>query len=128
MKGLSFVIDKKWNGDPVVDHEPYAFHLQWIFQRIKGKPHKRAIKVGICSHFISCSPRRCSFKAHCSTIPIRRMSWAFVQICGITNVWRFSSPTIAISIWKFVYLLIITIHGVAFRLRLVHTATGWCIY
>uniref|UniRef100_A0A915K3M9 Uncharacterized protein n=1 Tax=Romanomermis culicivorax TaxID=13658 RepID=A0A915K3M9_ROMCU len=44
MSGLNFVIDKTWDGEPV-DHQPFRVHLEWVFQRQRGKPHKRAVKV-----------------------------------------------------------------------------------
>jgi len=42
--GLNFVIDKTWDGEPI-DHEPFKLHLEWFFQRVRGKPHKRVVKV-----------------------------------------------------------------------------------
>lgn len=44
LNGVDFRIDKTWNGDPV-DHEPFVVHMEWFFQRQRGKPHKRVVKV-----------------------------------------------------------------------------------
>ncbi len=44
VNGLDFTIDKTWNGEPV-SHEPYIIHMEWFFQRIQGRPHKRAVKI-----------------------------------------------------------------------------------
>ncbi len=44
LTGLQFAIDQTWDGQPI-EHEPFTFHMQWHFQRIRGKPHKRVVKV-----------------------------------------------------------------------------------
>ncbi|VDP02273.1 unnamed protein product [Soboliphyme baturini] len=44
LSGFDFVIDKNWRGEPV-DHEPFHVHLEWFFQRLKGRPHKRVVKA-----------------------------------------------------------------------------------
>uniref|UniRef100_A0A914XS33 Uncharacterized protein n=1 Tax=Plectus sambesii TaxID=2011161 RepID=A0A914XS33_9BILA len=43
LKGYDFVIDHTWDGQPVA-HEPFTIHLQWHFERVPGKPHKRVIR------------------------------------------------------------------------------------
>jgi len=42
--GYDFVIDKTWDGRPI-DHEPIYIHMEWSFERIPGRPHKRVVKV-----------------------------------------------------------------------------------
>lgn len=53
--GLDFVIDKTWDHEPV-DHEPFKIHLEWLFQRVRGKPHKRVVKVSIEGPFFDDAP------------------------------------------------------------------------
>uniref|UniRef100_A0A0N5AVK9 DUF3416 domain-containing protein n=1 Tax=Syphacia muris TaxID=451379 RepID=A0A0N5AVK9_9BILA len=41
---LNFAIERTWDGQPV-DHKPISIRMQWVFERIAGKPHKRAIRI-----------------------------------------------------------------------------------
>jgi hypothetical protein len=45
LSGIDFAIDKTWDGLPVTEHEPFTVHMEWYFQKIRGKPHKRVVKV-----------------------------------------------------------------------------------
>ncbi|CAI4231849.1 unnamed protein product [Auanema sp. JU1783] len=44
LAGYDYVIDKTWNGLPV-DHAPIKVNMNWQFEKIEGKPHKRVVKV-----------------------------------------------------------------------------------
>ncbi|VDD86107.1 unnamed protein product, partial [Enterobius vermicularis] len=43
-KAFALKIERTWNGEPV-DHKPISIHMQWLFEKVAGKPHKRAIRV-----------------------------------------------------------------------------------
>lgn len=43
LAGFDLSIDQTWDGQPL-DHSPITLHMEWIFERQNGRPHKRAIK------------------------------------------------------------------------------------
>ncbi|PAV73389.1 hypothetical protein WR25_19153 [Diploscapter pachys] len=44
LTGIRYVIDKTWDGNPL-QHEPIEVEMKWTFERIAGRPHKRAVKI-----------------------------------------------------------------------------------
>uniref|UniRef100_A0A5S6QYD8 Phytanoyl-CoA dioxygenase n=1 Tax=Trichuris muris TaxID=70415 RepID=A0A5S6QYD8_TRIMR len=68
LTGNDFVISKTWRGEPVTEHEPFNFHLEWYFQRVRGKPHKRVVKVYIDGPLFDDPPEPDNLGGHCPTI------------------------------------------------------------
>ncbi|KAI6212078.1 hypothetical protein M3Y96_00502100 [Aphelenchoides besseyi] len=46
-RGYSVCIDKTWDNKPIEDHDPISIQMNWLFQKMDGEPHKRAIRVQI---------------------------------------------------------------------------------
>lgn len=46
-KGAEFVIDKTWDNKPITEHDPIRISMKWHFEKIKGRPHKRVIRVNV---------------------------------------------------------------------------------
>ncbi|GMS96406.1 hypothetical protein PENTCL1PPCAC_18581, partial [Pristionchus entomophagus] len=50
LSGFNCLIEQTWDGCPI-DCDPISLHMEWLFEKKQGAPHKRAIKCFVTAPF-----------------------------------------------------------------------------